>query len=225
MKKIIYHGSKDIIKKPKYGVGKPYNDYGLGFYCTESLDLAKEWGVDEGRDGYANIYDLDIKDLKVLNLNDEKYCILHWLAVLLKNRFFKTEAPLPLEVKEYIVENFLVDYSDVDIMIGYRADDSYFAFAQDFINNTISYNQLNKALRLGGLGEQIVLVSKKAFERIKYVGYENALNSEWFPKKENRDKTARNDYYKMSKKEIDKDGLYVLDIIREEMKSDDPRLR
>ena len=38
---IIYHGSKDIIKKPIYGIGNPKNDYGLGFYCTENLELAK----------------------------------------------------------------------------------------------------------------------------------------------------------------------------------------
>ena len=44
MVKTLYHGSKDIIEHPRYGAGKPYNDYGRGFYCTESLDLAKEWG-------------------------------------------------------------------------------------------------------------------------------------------------------------------------------------
>ena len=42
----IYHGSKDIIKIPLYGYGKKYNDYGLGFYCTENIELAKEWAVD-----------------------------------------------------------------------------------------------------------------------------------------------------------------------------------
>ena len=30
-----------------------------------------------------------------------------------------------------------------DVIIGYRADDSYFAFAQDFLNNAISLNTLN----------------------------------------------------------------------------------
>ena len=40
----LYHGSSDIIEKPVYGYGKPYNDYGLGFYCTDSLEMAKEWG-------------------------------------------------------------------------------------------------------------------------------------------------------------------------------------
>lgn len=42
MDKIIYHGSKNIVMQPKFGLGKLYNDYGRGFYCTESLDLAKE---------------------------------------------------------------------------------------------------------------------------------------------------------------------------------------
>ena len=27
--KKIYHGSKDIVKKPEFGKGKTYNDYGL----------------------------------------------------------------------------------------------------------------------------------------------------------------------------------------------------
>ena len=38
----LYHGSSNIIEKPLFGYGKAYNDYGLGFYCTESLEMAKE---------------------------------------------------------------------------------------------------------------------------------------------------------------------------------------
>ena len=57
--KTLYHGSKDIIKVPIYGKGKLYNDYGLGFYCTEDLDLAMEWAVDLDRNGYANQYEID----------------------------------------------------------------------------------------------------------------------------------------------------------------------
>lgn len=34
MTTILYHGSENIIKKPIFGFGKTYNDYGLGFYCT-----------------------------------------------------------------------------------------------------------------------------------------------------------------------------------------------
>ena len=41
----IYHGSINIIEKPIYGYGSPYNDYGLGFYCTQEKEKAMEWAV------------------------------------------------------------------------------------------------------------------------------------------------------------------------------------
>ena len=42
MKKTIYHGSDHIIEKPQYGYGKPYNDYGVGFYCTRQKGVNQE---------------------------------------------------------------------------------------------------------------------------------------------------------------------------------------
>ena len=51
---IIYHGSENIIEKPEFGKGKPYNDYGRIFYCTEYIDLAIEWACDVKHGGYAN---------------------------------------------------------------------------------------------------------------------------------------------------------------------------
>ena len=86
MVKTLYHGSKDIIEHPRYGAGKPYNDYGRGFYCTESLDLAKEWAVAVDRGGFANIYELDCAGLAILDLNGDEYGLLHWLALLLRYR-------------------------------------------------------------------------------------------------------------------------------------------
>ena len=62
----LYHGSSKIIEEPIFGYGKPYNDYGLGFYCTESLEMAKEWSVGRERGGYANCYELDCTGLKSL---------------------------------------------------------------------------------------------------------------------------------------------------------------
>lgn len=223
--KIIYHGSKDIIEKPKFGKGKPYNDYGLGFYCTENLALAKEWAVDIGRDGYANIYEIDDSRLSVLNLNDEQYTILHWLAILLENRHFDSPSSLSHEAKEYILNNFSVDYESYDVIIGYRADDSYFSFAQDFLNGTISYRQLNNAMHLGNLGQQFVLKSKKAFDLISFIGYENASFNEWYSRKENRDKAARRDYFDTEKNKRLRGDIYITQIIDEELNGNDARLR
>ena len=59
----IYHGSSHIIEKPIFGAGKPYNDYGLGFYCTDSLEMAKEWGVKKDVNGFANRYTIDCDGL------------------------------------------------------------------------------------------------------------------------------------------------------------------
>lgn len=224
MVKKLYHGSCDIIEKPKYGYGKRYNDYGLGFYCTDSLEMAKEWGVSSDKNGYANCYELECEGLKLLNLNGPEYCILHWLAVLLENREFDVPSGLALEAKEYILETFVVNYQDYDVIIGYRADDSYFSFAQDFINGTISYRQLNNAMHLGKLGQQIVLKSKQAFEQIRFVGYEVAESREWYARKMNRDKSARRQYFSVERNKRQRGDIYITNILDEEMKPDDPRL-
>ena len=52
----IFHGSSEQRPKPTYGLGKPANDYGRGFYCTENLELAKEWACADGNNGYAQKY-------------------------------------------------------------------------------------------------------------------------------------------------------------------------
>lgn len=199
MKKKLYHGSSRIIEKPVFGYGKVYNDYGLGFYCTDDLQMAKEWGVGKDQDGYANCYEIEWDGLRVLDLNAPDYCILHWLAVLLQNREFDIPSGLALEAKEYLLANFFVDYKNVDVMVGYRADDSYFSFAQDFINGTISYRQLNNAMHLGRLGQQYVLKSENAFDRISFVGSETAGCDEWYAKKMLRDKTARREYFSVER--------------------------
>lgn len=225
MIKKLYHGSSEIIEKPLYGYGKPYNDYGLGFYCTDHIEMAKEWGVSKGRDGYANCYELNDDGLKILNLNDSQYCILHWLAVLLKNREFDVPSALALEAKEYLLANFGTDYEKFDAIIGYRADDSYFSFAQDFINGTISYRQLNNAMHLGKLGQQFVLKSRKAFEQIKFVGMEAAESDKWYAKKMQRDIAARREYFNVERNRRQRGDLYITQIMDEEMMADDSRLR
>jgi hypothetical protein len=223
---LIYHGSKDRIVKPEYGKGKPYNDYGLGFYCTKDIELAKEWSCGEDHDGFANIYEIDTTGLKILNLNDADFTILHWLTVLLKNRSFRLTNQIAKDAKQYLSEHFSVDTATFDIIIGYRADDSYFSFAEDFLNNAISVHKLEKAMRLGNLGEQFVLISPAAFERIQFVDAVNALRSKYYVLKSRRDKAARSAYLSSDRQpSYSPDELYILDIMRQGVKQDDSRLR
>ena len=222
----IYHGSEYIIEKPEFGKGKPYNDYGLGFYCTEYIELAKEWACDDKHGGYANKYTLDMTGLKVLDLNGKDYCIIHWISILLKNRKFTLDNDLANSAREYILQNFPVDTTGYDIIKGYRADDSYFSYARDFLQNGISVRRLSEVMKLGNLGNQIVLVSQKAFEQIKFVGYEEASQEEHFPLRKKRDELARLSY--LSNKQgsaFDPNDIMVIDIMRGGIKADDPRLQ
>ena len=98
---------------------------------------AKEWACAmPGQDGYANCYKLDSTDMKVLNLSEDRYHVLNWLAVLAMNRDFRASTPLGIEGKEYIIREFGVDLMPYDIIRGYRADDSYFAFARASVSYT-----------------------------------------------------------------------------------------
>ena len=221
----LYHGSDHIIEKPIFGAGKPYNDYGMGFYCTTELNMAKEWAVGKNKNGFANCYSIEINILNILDLNSSDFNILNWLSVLLENREFDAPFVLANQAKAYILQNFSVNYKKADCIIGYRADDSYFSFAQDFLNGTISYRQLSNAMHLGMLGQQFVIKSKKAFDLIHFEGYETADFSEWYPLKFNRDRKARRDYFDTEKYQIKSDDLFITQILREEMTSDDPRLR
>lgn len=225
MIKTLYHGSENIIKKPTFGFGKTYKDYGLGFYCTEEADKAMEWAVDENHDGYANSYSFDDKGMKILNLNDDCYSVLHWITILLKNREFQTRTPLSKTAKKYLTDNFSLPYEEYDVITGYRADDSYFSFADDFINGAISVNQLAIALRLGNLGEQYVIKSERAFRKLRNSGYQFAEKELWFPQRELREKTARRQYKEMSNETYVRGDLYITKIIDEEVKPGDTRLR
>lgn len=219
----LYHGSQIIIQKPEFGKGKINNDYGQGFYCTENISLAKEWACTENSDGYVNHYKLNTKNLSILNLSDNNFTILNWFSILIENRELRLSTPIAKRGKEWLLANFLPDYKNYDLIIGYRADDSYFSFVRSFLSNEISLSQLSYAMKLGKLGEQIVLKSQKAFERITFCDYEIAENHIYYEKRIKRDNSARKAYFESLEKE-DLNGLFMRDILQKEIKANDSRL-
>lgn len=220
---IIYHGSKDIIEKPHYHGGKAENDYGFGFYCTKSLKLAKEWSCSNNENnGFANKYSIDTTDLKVLDLTSKRYTILNWIAILLKFRTFDLTNEISKQARDYLIKNFYIDVEQYDVVIGYRADDSYFSFARDFVNNTISVRQLSKAMKLGELGTQVVIVSQKAFNKLNFMGFEPADHLEYYTRRKARDEKAREEYLHGDVRKVSlENDLFVIDIIRRGLKDGD----
>ena len=222
----LLHGSAQIVEKPELARGKEHNDYGRGFYCTCDEALAREWACKSGDDGFVNRYELDADGLRVLNLADGVHTVLNWIALLLKHRTFRLSSAIAVDARAYLIDHFAPDTSAFDLIVGYRADDSYFQFAQSFVENTLPLRALGQALRLGDLGVQTVLVSEKAFARLRFVGAEPAEQAVYYPKFARRDRVARLRYKnEIARGAAYRDDIFVLDILRGEMNSDDPRLR
>ena len=94
------------------------------------------------------------------------------------------------------------------------------------MSHTLPLRSLNKALRLGKLGEQTVVISQRGFERLRFVDAYSVDKNVYYPKFLDRDTKARDTYRKEIKKTKSyRDDIFVLDILREEMSNDDPRIQ
>ncbi len=160
--------------------------------------------------------------MNILNLNSPDYTILNWIAVLLQHRVFPLNTPVARRAKQYILDRFNINVNAYDVIVGYRADDSYFDYAELFVNNGLSVQQLAEAMRLGKLGEQIVLKSKFAFSQIQYKGFDIAEKEKYYVLRKARDDEANSLFQQMAGNPFD--GLFIQDIIRGEIGNDDPRI-
>ena len=216
----LLHGTDHIIEVPDIHIGNPHNDYGMGFYCTRVDEMAREWACKKNTDGF------DTDGLKVLNLLDGMHTVLNWMALLLQFRTFKLDSEVAVDARDYLIDHYSIDLTGYDVVIGYRADDSYFQYAESFVSNTLPLRSLNKALKLGKLGEQTVVISQKGFDRLHFVNAYPVSKSVYYPKFLDRDIKARDTYRKEIKKSKSyRDDIFVLDILREEMSNDDPRIQ
>ncbi len=222
---IVFHGSPRLISVPLFGEGNPKNDYGPGFYCTTDLELAKEWACPDNSDGFANVFNLETDGLSCMDLSGKDYNILNWMAILVENRTFDISYPIVYQGKQFLLEHFLPPYKDYDLITGYRADDSYFSFAKAFLSNTISLEQLSRAMHLGNLGTQIVLRSHRAFDAIWKESTCPASAAIYHAKRVSRNNKAREEYLKMLKEAPKPGSVYLSQIIQENWTNEHPGLQ
>mgnify|MGYP004700639785 FL=1 len=165
---VLYHGSPNKKITPTFGCGEEKHDYEKGFYLTEDRELAKEWAVcrPNEQNGWLHQYELEMDDLKVLDF--EKLGILSWLAELMKHRDASDSKRYRVLAKKF-VQKYGLDTVGFDVIKGWRADASYFFIAKEFVRDNVDIDILERLLRLGDLGIQYCIKSKKAYSKLKEI--------------------------------------------------------
>ena len=169
----IYHGSKRIVIKPIVSGSDSRNDYGPSFYTTLDLTAAKSWACKNDSLGVVNKYYLDsrkYKEFNVLDLtNKEKYSVLNWMAILMHFRELSDSFVRSNKMVLDWLEKYYIDVNKYDIVIGFRADDSYFRFPIRFISNDLAFEDLENIFLSGNLGVQYAFMSEEAINSLKFV--------------------------------------------------------
>ena len=170
----LVHGSDHIVDRPKYGVGSSDCDYGRGFYCVEdkNVELAKEWACSRYNKtgvGYINFYSIDLSDLNILYLNDLD--IIYWVCITTKHRKLGS-----IDNIRDIIRKYYIDVNKYDIIVGWRCDDNFSDIINRFIDGGMTAEAIAECVKLGYLQNQVVLKSKLAFSKIKFVKVDKVEN-------------------------------------------------
>ena len=165
-KLILFHGSPNETVTPTFGLGNEKHDYGMGFYLTESIELAKEWAVCRPNEanGWVHKYEFDTEGLKVLDF--QQINVLSWLAELMKHRDASDTKRYRILAQNFI-DKYGVDTKGYDVIRGWRANASYFYIAKEFVKDNIDMDILEELLPLGGLGIQYCIKTERAYAKLQ----------------------------------------------------------
>lgn len=218
----LYHGTTDADLIPRYGLGLIKNDYGRGLYTTPDFDLACEWAcgrLSQECKAYVYSYSCSLNDLSVFDFRDlKKQGALYWITELLQHRTLD-DVDDYYGVVDFLITHFSTNADSHDIIIGYRADDSYFQFAQSFVNGVLGLEVLTACLEAGELGVQYCIKSQKAFDSLKFVE-RSEISGERYVKYSQRyavrDRSARDYVHKLLKDSRSniRNAILITDIMR-----------
>ena len=168
----IYHGSKALFEHPIVKGSDEANDYGPSFYCTKDLEAAKSWACKNNSVGLVNeyeIYNPSFAKLKVLDLtNKDKFSVLNWMAILMHFRELDSSFVKNNQLTLDWLQKYYIDVDGYDVVVGFRADDSYFRFPLRFVSNDLSFDDLEDVFLSGHLGVQYAFMSERSIKLLKF---------------------------------------------------------
>ena len=144
----IYHGSNQIVYKPRILVNGYYKDFGYGFYCTEIQKQAKRWALTKRGKHIVNVYKYvennDLRHKKFLSMTDE------WLNFIAECRHGAEHT--------------------YDIVEGPMADDQVWDYVEDYLKGNISRDAFWELAKFRYPTHQIVFCSESSLKTISFKG-------------------------------------------------------
>lgn len=154
---LLFHGAKTIINgKIDLKYSKSNNDFGKGFYCGETYEQSVSF-ISEFENSSVYLLKLKKEDLKykTYTLNRDWLMLVAYFRGVLKDitnlRFIEKE---------------LTEIENLDYIIAPIADNRMFEIISLFIEGIITDEQCIHCLVASNLGNQYVILSKKAVERM-----------------------------------------------------------
>lgn len=155
---LLFHGAKTIINgKIDLKYSKSNNDFGKGFYCGETYEQSVSF-ISEFENSSVYLLKLQKEDLKykTFTLNRDWLMLVAYFRGVLKDitnlRFIEKE---------------LTEIENLDYIIAPIADNRMFEIISLFIEGIITDEQCIHCLVASNLGNQYVILSKKAVERME----------------------------------------------------------
>jgi len=160
MKLIIYHGSDNIIDNPSHEGGRKFSDFGIGFYATTNIEMAKSWAARrKDNPAYVNKYMFNVDGLNSLTFDLD----IHWILFIAYNRGLI----LNKEIKDILNKKY-DDINKYDVIIGPTADDRMFDTLNLFFNNNITIDHCINALNSMDLDIQYNIRTKTGIDAIAF---------------------------------------------------------
>ena len=158
----LYHGSDIIVSCPDIHKGKPYKDFGQGFYLSDNFEQALDMGkrvasrIDENGVPVVSTYEFDESFLKNGFLQVKMFDSYseEWAEFVLRNR----NRNIPQPIHNY------------DIVYGPIADDSVVRQMRRFELGDISMEELMRELKYPmGITFQYFFGSERALQKLTFL--------------------------------------------------------
>lgn len=158
----LYHGSNIAVEHPEIVKGKPFKDFGQGFYLSDTIEQAMEMAqriverVGASQTPVVSTFEFDDSAMTdgSLKVKSFKTYTEEWAEFVLRNRDRKTPQP----------------YHDYDIVYGPIADDGVVRQMRRFEMGDITLKELMQELQYPPkITFQYFFGSERALEKLKFL--------------------------------------------------------